>query len=799
MLSALSFVRILPFALLHYGALGALALLAYVVGRALTRRLDYHSAWEKFAFCTGLGLGALSFLMFALGLVRILYLPVVLAALAGICALCTPVWREMFRGVVRLRPPGAWKSWVAGVAVAAVVLPFLVLPLYPPTAFDSTMYHLPFAIDYVENHRIAPVVHLRFPVFPQANEMLFALALLLFDDVTAQLIQVLMMLVIAAALFGWGIRSYSPRTGIWAAALWLASPMVIKLGASAYVDIGAGLFVTLGVYALFNFLSTRKIHWMALSGLFIGCAVASKYTALIFFPVLGTVVLFVALRHRKWGYLVTFALAAVITGAPWYLYNTYHTGNPVFPFSSQIFGYSYWSPEDLTIVAGDLQAYGAGKTLISLLMLPWNLSLNQWETAYRLSPVHFLAFPLLLIVGASHSRMRGLVAVIAAYMLYWFSATQVLRYLALVLPILSLATAAMFDQIPQWVPILRKPVGGFLSVLAVALLLVSPGWSFALSEIQREGPPPVNGRQREAYLTRALPLYPAYKFLNQTRENRYTLYALYGENMNYYAGGKVMGDWYGPGRYSQVAHLSDNRSRLVDGGTLYDRLRRLGADYLLVATDRAQVALPQDTFFLGHFRLIFAKPGVLLFRLEQQPLQQLVMGELFRNPGFEHLDGPWPGGWSHTGHPVVDDSGQQSHTGRVALRCEGPSNVFYQSVAVRPGAFYRLSLFARSAGAQHGAWLQFSWSDAHGKFLSSDVDSIRVVGGWNHHEMILMAPDGAVSATFYAISHTDSSVWFDDVSLAELSYEPAPAQPKQASSAPAAGSSSGSAGTDAAR
>src|SRR5262249_6935808 len=70
--------------------------------------------------------------------------------------------------------------------------------LYPPTAFDATLYHLPFARAFVESGGVPYLLDRRVPVFPQVNEILFAAVMLFRPDVAAHGVPVLMTLVSAA-------------------------------------------------------------------------------------------------------------------------------------------------------------------------------------------------------------------------------------------------------------------------------------------------------------------------------------------------------------------------------------------------------------------------------------------------------------------------------------------------------------------------------------------------------------------------------------------------------------------------
>jgi hypothetical protein len=66
------------------------------------------------------------------------------------------------------------------------------------------MYHLPFAKIYTQENRIVFTPYLRYAVSPQTNEMLFTLALLVYDGVAAQLIQFLMMGLLTVGFFAFG-------------------------------------------------------------------------------------------------------------------------------------------------------------------------------------------------------------------------------------------------------------------------------------------------------------------------------------------------------------------------------------------------------------------------------------------------------------------------------------------------------------------------------------------------------------------------------------------------------------------
>src|SRR6185295_15051266 len=118
------------------------------------------------------------------------------------------------------------------------------LTLYPPTACDAVVYHLPYVKTYLTHQALVPTPHLRYPVFPQVVEMIFVPMMMFGGDVATQGTSFVMTSLTAIILFAWGRQAFSERVGLWAAALWLGNPIVLLVGTWAYIDAGLSLFAT---------------------------------------------------------------------------------------------------------------------------------------------------------------------------------------------------------------------------------------------------------------------------------------------------------------------------------------------------------------------------------------------------------------------------------------------------------------------------------------------------------------------------------------------------------------------------
>ena len=760
------FLPVFKFVAAHYAFVGLLALLSYLYGYRLTRRVVYDSTWEEVAVSVSLGLGIVGMLVFFFGLFKLLYPSVVISALLIGLIACYPVIPETLARLKKANPR-AKLLLVAGVLVLSV--PVLVLPLYPPKAFDATMYFLTSAKVYAQSHQILFTPYLRLPVLPQLNEMLFTLALVLYDDIAAQLIQLLMLATLCLGLVAVGRRNFSKQAGWWAAAILLGNSVVIWVGTVAYLDISLMLFSSMSAYTFWNWLQTRKVHWLVLAGTFCGFAAGTKYPGLFFPMFFGIVTVYIAIRERKFIYPVYLAAATIVTGAPWYIRNYYHTRNPVFPFMSQIFGYTFWTAEDVKGLVADMQLYGVGRSIPALFSLPWHLAFNQdifLSEGLRLTPIFFFALPLIIIFSFKSLRLRQVLLFAIAFVLFWAFSSQVLRFILPAVPVMSVAAAAALDMTLGSIPLVNKLRGQLLVVIILCGFLAYGGWVYSAALWQANGPVPVTQGQRDTYLTERLPSYPAHKILNRLKGSNYTLYAMQDENMAYYVDGVYKGDYFGPARYARIW------PKLTDGKSLYNELKSLGADYFLVNNQRLKIDMPADPFFQTRFKPIYEGGTVRLFELSDTPFERTISNTLL-NADFEDLKMNRPEGWQMSGDPVVETSGKSSFSGSVSIHCDQAGDVVYQTMSTTGGTNYFFGCHSRAAGSGQ-AKLQVNWSDSEGTLLREDFKVIEPGKEWKRYEISFQAPQQSTTATIYASPLDPSSVWFDKCSFGEVKFEAKP-------------------------
>ena len=111
-------------------------------------------------------------------------------------------------------------------------------------------------------------------------------------------------------------------------------------------------------------------------------------------------------------------------------------------------------------------------------------------------------------------------------------------------------------------------------------------------------------------------------WLNQEAGSSYTVYALFGERLAYYADGRFLGNPFGPARYSRIL------KRMHDGRVLHRELSGLGACHFLVRHGNWRVELPEDDRFRRRFRELRKDADHALYELRGCEPEGQLAGEV---------------------------------------------------------------------------------------------------------------------------------------------------------------------------
>jgi hypothetical protein len=316
-------------------------------------------AW-RWLLAAGLGLGATSLLVLALGTLGLLHRPICIALLAAfVAAGLVPACRHLRAAKRRTRDTtpaerGTGIPWLWLGTIGFVMFSLLGATMPPGTlwpeegnAYDVLEYHLGVPREYFEVGRIGYLPHNIYANFPSNVEMLYLLAMVLHADpitaaFTAQVLNALLGVLAVAAVW-LAAREFGPASGVIAGLVAASCPFLTYLAGVAYVENGLLLFTALALAAVVRAAkeAPRNIsRWIVAAGLLSGLACGCKYTAIpmVLLPLTASVFHLALVRRASRPWLpVAFVLAGLATLGPWLVKNAVATGNPVFPLIRNVF------------------------------------------------------------------------------------------------------------------------------------------------------------------------------------------------------------------------------------------------------------------------------------------------------------------------------------------------------------------------------------------------------------------------------------------------------------------------------
>lgn len=608
----------------HFSLLCVFLLFSYIAGGVILKRYAVQENGERVFLYTSFGVGAITVALFFIGLFRLFNKTILLSTMFLFLSYC--VFRGDFSIFLSRRPKARDRGsvtfrrkliWTSGIVI--LFSPFLLLPLYPPTAWDEISYHLPYAKYYVEHNGLSVNPFLRYPLYAHNINLLYALSLLFSDDTLAHLIHASTAVLCAVGVYSLGSLSSDKKVGAAAAVIFLSSPVVTHLMGTSYIDLGLTLFIFLSFYCISVWSIRKQEHWLYLAGFAAGIAAGCKYSGLFYIPMF---LIWIAYESRGVSSVMKFLLPAFLFGAPWYVRNFIISGDPVSPFGGDVFGYWLWNREDIVAQSQDLlTSRGTSRNLISLLKLPRNLFFHPDKFGEgSLSWGIFAVFPAVLLVKKLGSFNKKICIFVFINIIIWFFTSQILRYLLPVLPMIALLSASVliylyanFIQKPLDMRfsnnlILRHASQTVISAIAVSLIILPVLRLDAgiLRGVSKD-PFPVTQEMRHEYLCRKIESFNLLQVANE--HPLLNIYQLGFEDSFYFSQGKMIGDWYGPARYSMILDV------IGDSKKLYDKLNSMSIQLFLVSTGRS-LKITFDRSFSDYFDMIVEDEYGKLYRLK---------------------------------------------------------------------------------------------------------------------------------------------------------------------------------------
>src|SRR3989339_952301 len=502
--------------LIEISLLCIITFLSFQIGYFLLKKFNFNfNVFLEIAASIGIGLAFFSLITFFLGIFGILYKPVFYILLSILLVLSL----INFRHKINLKMPklDLW-GFLSIFTILIFIISAFIGAMAPPTFYDSLVYHLSIPSQYIKNHKIFYIDYNLYANFPQNIEMLYTMALILYNDILANLLHFIYFPLTLLLMYGFFWGKSEKNIPLLSILTLVTTPAIVLLAYGTYIDLGLTFYLFLSFVLLIEWINTNNNKLLILTGLLCGFSIGIKYTAVISVFIFSLIVLYTCLKEKRniIKPVLLFLSSIILVISPWLIKNYIFTNNPIFPF--YIFSETpLYIKKYLTHVSSH-GTYG----FLSFVCLPWDLTMEGTKFGGGfdfVGPLFLIFLPVLLFIKNTDKIMKICMFYLITFFLLWSTTARVLRFLIPIFPIAAVVFSVCIFQFLNTENKWTKNITGFLFVIIVisnfSLLLYiqnsfSPGLYF------------FGNITREKYLSRFVGpnnFYPAVKFMNETFDN----------------------------------------------------------------------------------------------------------------------------------------------------------------------------------------------------------------------------------------------------------------------------------------
>lgn len=495
--------------------------LAIALGTNLLRWLGIEPCGgvEQVLYAMGLFFAVLQVLLVFLAVFGWLNRTVIISLLSGAGVLAGRGWAQVgdFCKALVTKVREARNSPISLGVMGLIAVCFFVdalMAMAPLTGSDAILYH--FTAPMLETGKAwEPIYWLPLSFYTGLGHIFTQLGLTLGSDHISMGLIYLAGAITTASVFVLARRLASERWAWTAALTFVACPMIYwQIAVSGCPDIWMAFYVTVAVLAASRGIETRRMNWWLVAGILAGAAAGVKYTAWTI-PAIIIICCLIATRSLKWSVLC--GTCAFFTGSLPGIRNLWWTGDPFFPFLMRWVSPEHFNSYTFNQILGALTPSDTSHSFWGLLQYPILFAVKPG--AYGgfgrwFGPVVLLFFPLVVLPAPRQALRRIAAAVWMGVLITNELTAQQPRYL---LPIFPLALAIVFGGVAEIIRRGRLVTRG--AVVGSVVLLLSFGVASEAIYARDFLPAALGLEQREMFLQRMAPDYPAVSFINRSLDD----------------------------------------------------------------------------------------------------------------------------------------------------------------------------------------------------------------------------------------------------------------------------------------
>ncbi|MSP37992.1 MAG: hypothetical protein EXR70_05830 [Deltaproteobacteria bacterium] len=490
----------------------------------------------------GVFLGAVATVYFLFGLAGYVGAPLLDFTVAAALGAGLIFFLYHFAGAAR---GSGWLGWSIWSLLLIILLVEAVLGLLPPISRDELTHHLAIPKLYAKAGRVIEVPMAHYSYYPMLVDMLFTPWVHWGLDFVPKWIHSLFGALTGLLLYAYLARRMSALYGLLGWFFFQSTPVILRLSHWGYIDLGVTFYATASLLCLLYWCESRQsLGWLALSALSLGFALATKPNGLVIALVI-TVLFFLALAKLPRKNIPALCRETVCFGAltlspflPWLMKNWWQTGNPLFPFFAGLFATTAAGGQAGAGFAGigifEKRQLLFGENVWQIVALPLRLFISGQDDNPQyfdgvLTPILILFLPW-AFQGKWLDDKRRLASFSLLLLLYGiFLVDMRIRYILAIVPLLAiLTTFAVFNIYLR----IKRPAILFAGLLGFAVWHGTYLWRY-VGAAQPFGY--LSGAvSRSEYLTRMLPDYAVFDYINRETAATAKIYLLFVGRRAYY-------------------------------------------------------------------------------------------------------------------------------------------------------------------------------------------------------------------------------------------------------------------------
>ncbi len=434
-------------------------------------------------------------------------------------------------------------------------IPAIMQSLAPPYMRDSLVYHLLCPKEYLKAGQLLHINGNLYSAFPKGQEVILTFLLALAGDRAAQGFSIGQNIAAIICLF-LIIRLVTNSSAALICTLGYATvPPAIYFSGCGYVEPALLMTFAASLLALFFFFNKKaennksaklSIRESALIGFIAGWMPALKYTGIIYWALIGLLILWTQKKEPATETLkeLGFYTLAAVPGFCWLIWNWIKLGNPVYPFAYGLFSGIGWDEVRDRAMYLYFQMFGMGKEVWDYFLLPWRFSfLGRFDSlSFDGAMGPFLLIFIILAIFSAIKRLPqlpqykilngvGIILLISAA-LFVLGSQQARFWLPSQL-LLCIYAAPATDRINSWVN--KKSLAKFLFSLLISLSLIWNAWFLGKQIISIGYYKPVLAIEKEeSFLKRVVPGYSAMEFINKNLAQNSRIFCIWTGAYGYY-------------------------------------------------------------------------------------------------------------------------------------------------------------------------------------------------------------------------------------------------------------------------